>query len=183
MIPSITSVASYIYRGNHLTHLDVVTENVVTLEVMPTRGRFSGRISFEILEGFTKANKLSVPNKEETTRWLLKIIAIKWHLRVTQSAAAARARAALAYLTVQIAATLRFGARDKVIARIVISVTSARDLRATFAEVPAAQIPIATDSARLAAPLCCFRLRSLLSTRRPACAPNTKLYGPVQKFS
>lgn len=64
---------------------------------------------------------------------------------------AARARAVIAYLTVQIAVTLRFGARDKVTAQIVISVTSARDLRGTFVEVLAGEITwpdsaMATDS-------------------------------------
>lgn len=62
------------------------------------------------------------------------IVSIKWQVRVTQIVAVReRARAAVAYLTIQIAATLRFGARDKVTAQIVISVTSAHDLRETFA--------------------------------------------------
>lgn len=50
------------------------------------------------------------------------------------SAARARAVARL-YLTVQIAATLRFGARDKVTAQIVISVTLACDLHGGAREI------------------------------------------------
>ncbi|CAG9585403.1 unnamed protein product [Danaus chrysippus] len=41
------------------------------------------------------------------------------------------------YLAVQIAATLKFGALGKVTAQIVITMTSACNLRKTFAEVPA----------------------------------------------
>lgn len=63
----------------------------------------------------------------------------------------ARVRArAVAYLTVQIAVTLKFGARDKVTAQIVINVTSARDLHRGAREITRAdtggECRVATDS-------------------------------------
>ncbi|CAG4910509.1 unnamed protein product [Colias eurytheme] len=69
------------------------------------------------------------------SRWPPQIIPNK----ATSDAAwsGAGAGGAVAYQTVQIVATLRFGANDKVTAQIVISVTSAHDLRETFVEVPA----------------------------------------------
>lgn len=140
-----------------------------------------------------------VGNIEDPTGWPPQIIVNKVASpgdadRQALGGAGARAasESAVAYLTVQIAATLRFGARDKVTAQIVISVTSARDLRGTFGEVLAGKItwpdtPMATDSAivrrrrcrrartshtmpmrcfRMAIPLPCFNKDQLSLTLR-----------------
>lgn len=113
------------------------------------------KIRFTILPGkITKMSKAKkVPSRylksEESTGWPPQIIVNKVASPGdADQRVAARARAAVAYLTVQIAATLRFGARDKVTAQIVISVTSKCDLRETFAEVPARDNAADTDADR-----------------------------------